>query len=73
MSETKTWTGMLAELEEAIDGLRQRLDGRDEATKVPAADRHAIERALDRFEVASETVTRRVDEILARSAPRPRR
>ena len=73
MAEKAAWTAMLADLEDAIDGLRQRLDGRDEATMVPAADRHAIERALDRFEVASESVTRRVDEILARSAPRPRR
>ena len=38
-----------------------------------AAERHAIERALDRYVAASDAIARFTEGILSRSAPRPRR
>ena len=71
--DTGTWSGLLDELQDAIGGLRRQLEGRDGATGMVAAERHAIERALDRYVAASDAVARFTDVILSRSAPRPRR
>ena len=67
------WPSLIRELQDAIDGLQALLDGRDPGAGMLAAERHAIERALDRFQVASNGVTGHVDGLLSRTAPRPRR
>ena len=46
---------------------------RDGTTGMVAAERHAIERALDRYVAASDAIARFAEGILSRSAPRPRR
>ena len=71
--DTGTWSGLLDELQDAIGGLRHQLEGRDGATSMVAAERHAIERALDRHVAASDAIAHFTDGILSRSAPRPRR
>ena len=71
--DTGTWSGLLDELQDAIGGLRRQLEGRDGATSMVAAERHAIERALDRYVAASDAIARFTEGVLSRSAPRPRR
>jgi hypothetical protein len=67
------WPSLLRELQDAVDGLRALLDGRDPSARMLAPERHAIERALDRYQEASDGVTGHVDGLLSRTAPRPRR
>ena len=67
------WPSLIRELQDAVDGLQALLDGRDPAARMLAPERHAIERALDRFQVAGNGVTGHVDGLLSRTAPRPRR
>jgi hypothetical protein len=67
------WPSLLRELQDAVEGLQELLDGRDPGAQMLAPERHAIERALDRFQVASNGVTGHVDGLLSRTAPRPRR
>jgi len=68
-----TWSGLLDELQGAIGGLRRQVEDRDAGARMLAAERHAIERALDRYVAASDAVARFTDGILSRSAPRPHR
>ena len=65
------WTALLDELEASIASLRVSLDL---TTDVPprAAERHTIERSLDRYQAAAAAVTGYVDAYLASTAPRPR-
>jgi hypothetical protein len=65
------WPALLDELEASIASLRASFDL---ATDDPprAAERHAIERSLDRYQAAAAAVTGYVDAFLAATAPRPR-
>jgi len=63
----------VGELQDAIDALQALLDGREPTAAMPASERHAIERALDRFQTASDGLTGQVDGLLSRTAPRLRR
>jgi ABC-type transporter Mla subunit MlaD len=71
--ETPSWARLLRELQDAIDDLRRLLDDRDPSARMLAPERHAIERALDRYEAAGDGITCYVDGVLSRTAPRPRR
>jgi hypothetical protein len=71
--EKGTWSGLLDELEDAIGGLRRHLEGRDAGVSMVAAERHSIERALDRYVAATDSIARFTEGILSRSASRPRR
>jgi hypothetical protein len=65
------WPALLDELEASIASLRVSLDLTTEETP-RAAERHAIERSLDRYQAAAAAVTGYVDAFLASTAPRPR-
>ncbi len=71
--DTGTWSGLLDELQDAIGGLRRQLEESGRGDGMVAAERHAIERALDRYVAASDAIARFTEGILSRSAPRPRR
>jgi len=65
------WPALLDELEASIASLRTSLD--ETSGQAPrAAERHAIERSLDRYQAAAAAVTGYVDAFLASTAPRPR-
>jgi hypothetical protein len=64
------WPALLDELEASIASLRTLDLTTDEAPR--AAERHAIERSLDRYQAAAAAVTGYVDAYLASTAPRPR-
>jgi hypothetical protein len=40
---------------------------------MPARERHDLERALDRYDEATDALERHVDALLRKLAPRPRR
>jgi len=65
------WPALLDELEASIALLRTSLDVTPEQAP-RAAERHAIERSLDRYQAAAAAVTGFVDAYLASTAPRPR-
>jgi hypothetical protein len=68
---SRPWPALAAELEASVAVLRQQLgDGPEAGPR--AAERHAIERALDRYQHAAAAVNEYVDAFLASSAPRPR-
>lgn len=64
------WQALLDELEASIASLRTLDLTTHEAPR--AAERHAIERSLDRYQAAAAAVTGYVDAYLASTAPRPR-
>jgi hypothetical protein len=65
------WPALLDELEASIASLRASLDlTTDDPPR--AAERHAIERSLDRYQAAAAAVTGFVDAYLTTTAPRPR-
>jgi hypothetical protein len=67
------WPALLDELEASIALLRTSLDVNVSPGLAPrAAERHAIERSLDRYQAAAAAVTSYVDAFLASTAPRPR-
>ena len=65
------WPALLDELEASIASLRASLDLTSGETP-RAAERHALERSLDRYQAAAAAVTGYVDAYLASTAPRPR-
>lgn len=68
---SRRWPALTAELETSVALLREQLgDGPWPGPR--AAERHAIERALDRYQRAAAAVNEYVDAFLASTAPRPR-
>lgn len=65
------WPALTAELEASVASLRERL-GEGARPDPRAAERHAIERALDRYQRATAAVNEYVDAFLLSTAPRPR-
>jgi hypothetical protein len=69
----RTWTGLVDDLEATITGLRDQLVAYDPAGAMSARQRHDLEKALDRYGVATDALARQVDRLLRAVSPRPRR
>jgi hypothetical protein len=69
----RTWTGLVDDLEGTITGLRDQLVAYDPAGAMSARQRHDLEKALDRYGIATDALARQVDRLLRAVSPRPRR
>ena len=72
-SAVPAWMGLVDDLDGTISRLRAQLASYDPATTMPARERHDLERALDRYATATDTLARHIEGLLRTAAPRPRR
>jgi hypothetical protein len=73
VSISSRWQALISDLEASTSALRQELERSSGQPNPIAAERRAIERSLDRFQITAAAVTGYVDAYLRSIAPRPRR